>query len=95
MAKKKSRIWKIIVFIFSTAIVVMLMVMLGQWIFDRRTPFVEYREFGISLPVNYSIHGIDVSKYQDVINWQSVKNMQVEDVQISFVFVKATEGSWK
>jgi lysozyme len=42
--------------------------------------------------VNYSIHGIDVSKYQDVVNWQSVKNMRVQDVSISFVFVKATEG---
>ena len=50
------------------------------------------REFGIKIPVNYSIHGIDVSKYQDVINWQSVKNMRVKDVRISFVFVKATEG---
>jgi lysozyme len=92
MAKKKSRIWKIIIFTFGTAIVVMLMVILGQWIFDRKTAFVEYREFGISLPVNYTIHGIDVSKYQDVINWQSVKSMQVQDVHISFVFVKATEG---
>ena len=70
----------------------MLLVMLYQWISEKRTAFIEYREFGIQIPVNYSVHGIDVSKYQDVINWQSVKNMQVEDVHISFVFVKATEG---
>jgi low affinity Fe/Cu permease len=50
MAKKKSRIWKIIVFVFSTAIVIMLMVMLVQWISEKKTSFVEYREFGISLP---------------------------------------------
>jgi len=37
------------------------------------------------MPVNYSIHGIDVSKYQDVVNWQSVKNMRVQDISISFV----------
>ena len=90
--KKKSRIWKIIVFIFSTAIITMLIMMLYQWIVEKRTSFVEYPEFGIPIPVNYSIHGIDVSKYQDFINWQSVKNMRVEDVHISFVFVKATEG---
>ena len=92
MAKKQSRIWKIIVFIFSTAIIIMLIVMFVQWLVERRSSFVEYPEFGIQIPVNYTIHGIDVSKYQDVINWQSVKNMKVEDIQISFVFVKATEG---
>ena len=92
MAKKKSRTWKGIVFIFSTAIAIMLIVMFYQWIADRNSGFVEYPEFGIRLPVNYTIHGIDVSKYQDVINWQSVKNMHVKDVHISFVFVKATEG---
>src|SRR5579863_1835693 len=92
MAKKQRRIWKIIVFIFSTSIVVMISIMIYQWISEKRTAFIEYPEFGISMPVNYSIHGIDVSKYQDVINWQSVKNMRVQDISISFVFVKATEG---
>ncbi len=92
MAKKKSRTWKIIVFIFSTAIIIMLIVVVYQWILERRSAFVEYPEFGIKIPVNYSVHGIDVSKYQDVINWQSVKNMRVQDIHISFVFVKATEG---
>ncbi len=92
MVKKKSRIWKIIVFMFSTAIIIMLIVMLIQWVLQKRTSFVEYSEFGIEIPVNYSVHGIDVSKYQEVIDWQSVKNMQVQDVHISFVFVKATEG---
>jgi lysozyme len=92
MAKKKSRIWKIIVLVFSSSIIVMLILMLYQWISEKRSQFIEYREFGIQIPVNYSIHGIDVSKYQDVINWQSVKNMHVQDVSINFVFVKATEG---
>jgi lysozyme len=92
MAKKKSRIWKIIVFMFSTAIIIMLIVILAQWVLQKRTSFVEYPEFGIDIPVSYSVHGIDVSKYQEVVDWQSVKNMQVQDVHISFVFVKATEG---
>ncbi len=92
MAKKKSRIWRIIFFVLSTSIVIMLIVMAYQWISEKRSAFVEYPEFGIQIPVNYSIHGIDVSKYQDVVNWQSVKNMRVQDISISFVFVKATEG---
>ncbi|MCG7859957.1 glycoside hydrolase family 25 protein, partial [Flavihumibacter sediminis] len=38
------------------------------------------------------IHGIDVSKYQQRINWEAVKAMRAEDVKIGFVFIKATEG---
>ena len=57
-----------------------------------RPSFVHYREFGISLPVNYSIHGIDVSKYQQEISWKAVKEMEVKNVKIKFAFIKATEG---
>jgi lysozyme len=63
-----------------------------DWWLERRAHFVRYPEFGIDIPVNYSIHGIDVSKYQNIIDWESVKEMNVKNVQISFVFVKATEG---
>ena len=54
--------------------------------------FVRYEEFGIDMPVNYSIYGIDVSKFQREINWEAVKQMQVEKIRISFTFIKATEG---
>jgi lysozyme len=54
--------------------------------------FVRYEEFGIDMPVNYSIHGIDVSKFQREINWEAVKQMQVDKIRISFTFIKATEG---
>lgn len=54
--------------------------------------FVRYEEFGIDMPVNYSMHGIDVSKFQRDINWEAVKQMQVDKIRISFTFIKATEG---
>jgi lysozyme len=54
--------------------------------------FVRYEEFGIDMPVNYSMHGIDVSKFQREINWEAVKQMQVDKIRISFTFIKATEG---
>jgi lysozyme len=63
-----------------------------EWLMERRAHFVQYQAFGIDIPVNYSIHGIDVSKYQDIIDWGSVKNMKVGQVQMSFAFIKATEG---
>lgn len=52
-----------------------------------------YTEFGIEIPGNYSIHGIDVSKYQQNVRWEAVKQMKVNDVQLGFAFIKATQGS--
>lgn len=54
--------------------------------------FVRYPAFGIDLPVKYSIHGIDVSRYQHNIDWKAVEAMQDKQVKIGFVFIKATEG---
>ncbi len=54
--------------------------------------FVRYDGFGIDIPEAYDIHGIDVSWYQNFIDWPSVKKMKVQDVQVGFAFIKATEG---
>ncbi|MBS1935747.1 MAG: glycoside hydrolase family 25 protein, partial [Bacteroidetes bacterium] len=66
MAKKKKKkiVWKIILFILCSATLIMLGFALYDWILERRAHFVHYDEFGIDIPVNYPIHGIDVSKYQ-------------------------------
>ncbi len=58
----------------------------------KQAKFARYPAFGIELPVNYEIHGIDVSKYQSYVYWPAVKKMQVKDVKIGFAFIKATEG---
>lgn len=68
-------------------------VVLSWWLFNRELPrFVRYPEFGIDIPANFPIHGIDVSRYQHNIDWQEVKAMQVNNVEINFAFIKATEG---
>lgn len=54
--------------------------------------FVRYAGFGIDMPVNYSIHGIDVSRHQATIDWDDVKAMQIKNIKIGFGFIKATEG---
>ncbi|HEU4554711.1 MAG TPA: glycoside hydrolase family 25 protein [Chitinophaga sp.] len=66
----------------------------GAWWWRQRKAlnFVRYEEFGIDMPVNYTMHGIDVSKFQKEINWDAVQQMQVGKIRISFVFIKATEG---
>jgi lysozyme len=53
----------------------------------------EYKHFGIRIPRGYRVHGIDVSRYQQRVDWQRVKKMQVGDFRIAFAFIKATEGS--
>lgn len=50
------------------------------------------KHFGIPIPGNYTVHGIDVSRYQNRINWKEVKKMKVDSIKISFVYIKATEG---
>ncbi len=54
---------------------------------------IYYKDFGIPVPSNFSVHGIDISKHQNNINWQQVAEMQVNGVKLSFVFIKASEGA--
>ena len=53
---------------------------------------VFYADFQIAIPGGYQIHGIDVSKYQSIINWKEVKDMNAQGIKIGFAFIKATEG---
>ncbi|MBE7173868.1 MAG: glycoside hydrolase family 25 protein [Williamsia sp.] len=63
------------------------------WFYLREAPhFVRYNEFGIDIPTDYAIHGIDVSRHQSYIDWDEVKAMEVDNMQIDFAFIKATEG---
>jgi lysozyme len=63
------------------------------WWLEQKAASIRYKEFGIPIPEGYSIHGIDVSRYQNVINWESVKGMDVQGITIDFVYIKATEGN--
>ncbi|MDR3713397.1 MAG: GH25 family lysozyme [Puia sp.] len=90
--KKKNTGWKIVLFSLTASMILVSGVLLYDWWAERRARFISYEQFGIEIPVNYSIHGIDVSKYQDLIDWESVKQMKVNDMQIGFAFIKATEG---
>lgn len=68
---------------------------IALYLFDRffnPPSFKHYPAFGIDMPSNYNIHGIDVSRYQKTIGWKLVKDMQVENIKIGFAFIKATEG---
>lgn len=93
MASRRKK--KLIRFTLLLMIIVMLAVggwMFYQWSQYRKSKFTRYPEFGIAIPEAYSIHGIDVSRYQHLIAWEEVKAMKVKDIQLGFAFIKATEG---
>ena len=94
MVKKKSKraIWGIILMFMVITVVIMFFYAIYEWWQARRSHMVRYPEFGIEIPINYAIHGIDVSKYQNIIDWQSVRAMNIDEIKIGFAFIKATEG---
>jgi lysozyme len=81
--------------IFFTIIVLITLSIIAYYLKDKffKPSFVLYKEFGIFIPVNYEIHGIDVSRHQQDISWAGVKQMKVNNVAIGFAFMKATEGT--
>lgn len=65
-----------------------------RWVKDigQDPDYRVYKSFGIRIPSNYQIHGIDVSYAQGKINWRKVSSMEEDGVHIRFAFIKATEG---
>ena len=86
--KRKSKNILIVAFILASFA-------LATFFFNKyynRPSFVHFAAFGIDMPTKYNIHGIDVSRYQKTIGWNLVKEMEVDNIRIGFVFMKATEG---
>ncbi|MCW3092263.1 MAG: glycoside hydrolase family 25 protein [Ferruginibacter sp.] len=91
MARKKYSIPKTLFKVLLAIIVIANVVYYVTYLFTR-PPHIMYPAFGIDIPQNYLLHGIDVSRYQQVINWSDVKDMQDKNIKIGFAFIKATEG---
>jgi lysozyme len=88
---KKQFIW-ILIFISGVAVASFAILIGYLWWRSDRVKMVRYPEFGIVIPSEYEIHGIDVSKYQQTIAWEEVRDMQVNNIRLGFAFIKATEG---
>ncbi len=91
--KRKNKSWKITLASLIIGISILLILGVWEWLLSRKSQYIRYEEFGIDIPKNYTVHGIDVSKYQQTIDWPSVKAMNVNDIRINFAFIKATEGN--
>lgn len=92
MAKRKKQGSTSRVFILIIILPAISMAAYYGFIYLNKPKFVRYAGFGIDIPVNYTIHGIDVSRHQSAIDWEDVKLMQIKDIKIGFGFIKATEG---
>jgi lysozyme len=90
MAKRKKRLVKTV---WATLIGLIITALLFNYAHDiHMGARVHYDAFGITVPRRYEIHGIDVSRYQQKINWKYVRDMEVRGVRLGFAFIKATEG---
>ncbi|MEO6613748.1 MAG: GH25 family lysozyme [Chitinophagaceae bacterium] len=90
--KTKKRIRRLVLISFAVVVMVAGGWMIYQWSRYRKAKFTRYPEFGIAIPEQYTIHGIDVSKYQSIVAWEEVKAMKVKEIRLGFTFIKATEG---
>jgi lysozyme len=51
-----------------------------------------WNSYGIPIPPGYSVHGLDVSHYSCDIDWDGVKKMNENGINVDFVFMRATKG---
>lgn len=91
MARKRKSIPRTL-FILFLAFVAIANLLYYITSYFTKPPHIKYPAFGIDIPQGYSLHGIDVSRHQNVINWRDVREMNVKNIKIGFAFIKATEG---
>lgn len=90
LARTKKNIYRFFILIFLLLLVSTAVYYITALI--NRPHFVRYPAFGIDIPENFLLHGIDVSHHQYNIDWEDVKAMQDKNVRIGFTYIKATEG---
>ena len=50
------------------------------------------KEYSVQVPIEYKIHGIDISWHNGEIDWEKINEDRLEHNMIQFIFIKATEG---
>jgi lysozyme len=91
-SRRQKKIFRIAYLISGSFLLIAALWLMAHSTGRHRIKYIHYTEFGIGIPENYSIHGIDVSHYNDEINWPLVKAMRVDSIILRFAFIKATEG---
>ncbi len=91
-SRRKKRAIRLILLSVILSLIAVASILVYQSIRYPKVKFARYPEFGILMPDSYSIHGIDVSKYQQQIAWEEVQAMKVKEIRLGFTYIKATEG---
>lgn len=92
-SRKKKKLARWVIYVSLIAVAALAGSLGYRWLQYRKAKFTRYPEFGIVIPNDYLIHGIDVSRYQDLIAWEEVRKMHVGEIKLGFAFIKATEGN--
>lgn len=58
----------------------------------RWKPCYGLKGYGVCIPCDYEVHGIDISHYQGNIDWGRLAQTHGGEFPIRFIFMKATEG---
>ncbi len=58
----------------------------------RWMPCYGNKSYGVCMPFKYDVHGLDVSRHQGVIEWDTIVSHIDPISPLHFVFIKATEG---
>ena len=96
--KKRPRVmatWKYvtIAILITTAVLALAYKPFIEPAFHRFTTCNGEEIYNSCIPKGYSVYGIDISHHQGDINWQRLKTGTPGEPPISFVYIKATEGS--
>lgn len=93
--KKKSAYWiyYILAALFASLFIAWAYYVLFRPYVYRFRPCYGQKYYEICLPRGQKVYGIDVSNHQKDIDWEKIKNEMHAEAPISFVYIKATEGS--
>ncbi|NOQ72046.1 MAG: hypothetical protein GQ574_08600 [Crocinitomix sp.] len=58
----------------------------------KRASFI-YNDYGVAIPPDYPIMGLDISHHQGEINFEEAMEMGTAKDSVQFVYIKATEGT--
>ncbi len=89
---RKKKVLLGVAILLTTTLLIVFPPALAKAVFNKLSKSAKLPGFGIWLPPDYEVHGIDVSRYQGTINWEQVSDHTSNNIGISFAFIKASEG---
>ena len=96
--KKKNKDTPRWIYVITAALLSFVLVVGSYYVFFRPyfyrfRPCFNHKYYDVCMPAGHSVYGIDISRHQGDIDWETLKNGNHPDAPISFVYVKASEGS--